>query len=101
MQLGILGVPLNYESGHLLVNFNERFKKLTIFFFHVKLLRTSYVQRVNKSIYEKKCLNEIIDLPIPVATLIFFALFPNTNKRHSIKLDFPDPFGPTIAEKFL
>ncbi len=32
--------------------------------------------------------------------LILFALLPNTNNNDSIKFDFPEPFGPTIAVKF-
>jgi hypothetical protein len=31
--------------------------------------------------------------------LIFEARYPNTNKRESIVLDFPDPLCPTMEEK--
>ena len=30
--------------------------------------------------------------------LIFDARYPNTNKRASMVLDFPDPLGPTMEE---
>ena len=33
--------------------------------------------------------------------LILLARYPNTNKRASMTLDFPEPFGPTIAENDL